>query len=61
MGHRSAIVTFYSAKPPSELRTAFQSANIEVTVRGGTVRIAPALFNNADDIDRCLATTKRLV
>jgi len=54
-------VTFYSAKPPSELRTAFQSANIEVTVRGGTVRIAPALFNNADDIDRCLATTKQLV
>ncbi len=61
MGNRSAIVTFYTAKPPSDVRAAFQSANIEVTVRGGTVRIAPALFNNADDIDRCLATTKKLV
>jgi selenocysteine lyase/cysteine desulfurase len=60
MGNRSAIVTFYSAKPPSDLQKAFQSANIEVTVRNGTVRIAPALFNNADDIDRCLATTKKL-
>jgi selenocysteine lyase/cysteine desulfurase len=30
-------------------------------VREGTVRISPALFNNADDIDRCLATTKKLV
>jgi cysteine desulfurase/selenocysteine lyase len=61
MGNRSAIVTFYTAKPPSDIRAAFQSANIEVTVRDGSVRISPALFNNADDIDRCLATTKKLV
>ena len=60
-GNRSAIVTFYTAKPASDVRAAFQTANVEVTVRGGTVRIAPALFNNADDIERCLATTKQLV
>jgi selenocysteine lyase/cysteine desulfurase len=61
MGNRSAIVTFYTAKPAGDVRSAFQAANIEVTVRGGMVRIAPALFNNADDIARCLTTTKRLV
>lgn len=60
-GNRSAIVTFYTSKPSGEVQAAFQSANIEVTVREGSVRIAPALFNNADDIDRCLATTQRLV
>ena len=60
-GNRSSIVTFYTTKPPSDVRAAFQSANIEVTVRDGTVRISPALFNIADDIDRCLATTKTLV
>jgi selenocysteine lyase/cysteine desulfurase len=59
-GNRSAIVTFYTAKAPSDVRAAFQSANIEVTVREGAVRISSALFNNADDIDRCLATTKKL-
>jgi len=59
--NRSAIVTFYTTRSPGDVRAAFQSANIEVTVRDGTVRISPALFNNADDIDRCLATTKKLV
>ena len=61
LGNRSSIVTFYTAKLASDVRSAFQSANIEVTVREGTVRISPALFNNADDIDRCLARTKKLV
>jgi selenocysteine lyase/cysteine desulfurase len=61
MGNRSAIVTFYTAKPQGDVRSAFQAANIEVTVRGGMVRIAPALFNNADDIARCLAVTRKLV
>jgi len=60
-GNRSSIVTFYTAKQPSDVRAAFQSANIEVTVRDGTVRVSPALFNNAEDIERCLATTKKLV
>ena len=60
-GNRSSIVTFYTAKQPSDVLAAFQSANIEVTVRDGTVRVSPALFNNADDIERCLATTKKLV
>lgn len=61
LGNRSAIVTFYSPRPTADLRAAFQTANVEVTVREGTVRIAAALFNNADEIDRCLAVTRRLV
>jgi selenocysteine lyase/cysteine desulfurase len=36
-------------------------SKIEVTVRSGKVRISPALFNNAEEIDRCLEVTKRLV
>jgi selenocysteine lyase/cysteine desulfurase len=59
-GNRSSIVTFNSSKPPDDVRTAFRSANIEVTIRGGQVRIAPALFNNADEIERCLDVTKQL-
>jgi len=60
-GNRSSIVTFYTTKPVADVRAVFQAAKIEVTVRDGTVRIAPALFNNAADVDRCLDATKRLI
>ena len=60
MGNRSPIVTFYTSKPTTDVRAAFTAANVEVTVRDGMVRISPALFNNDDEIDRCLETTKRL-
>jgi selenocysteine lyase/cysteine desulfurase len=60
LGNRSSIVTFRTTKPEADVRGAFQRANVEVTVRRGTVRVSPALFNNADDIDRCLEVTKRL-
>lgn len=60
-GNRSAIVTFYTTRDAAQVRAAFQTANIEVTVRNGTVRIAPALFNNVGDIDHCLDVTKTLV
>jgi selenocysteine lyase/cysteine desulfurase len=61
VGNRSSIVVFYSAKPEAELKAAFDAAKAEVTVRSGTVRIAPALFNTSDEIDRCLEVTRRLV
>ena len=61
MGNRSSIVTFYTTKPAAEVRAAFQAVKVEVTSRNGTVRIAAALFNNDDDIDRCLDATKQLV
>ena len=59
-GNRSSIVTFHCNRPPAEARGLFQSAKIEVTVRGGHIRIAPALFNNVDEIEQCLAVAKRL-
>ena len=58
--NRSSIVTFNFSKPVEDVRAAFRAANIEVTVRGGQVRVAPALFNNSDEIERCLEVTKRL-
>ena len=60
-GNRSSIVTFSCDRPVAATRAMFQAANIEVTVRSGMVRIAPALFNNADEIEKCLAVTKHLV
>lgn len=61
MGNRSAIVTFYTTRESNQVRAAFQAGKIDVTVREGAVRIAPALFNNAEDIDRCLEVTRKLV
>ena len=59
--NRSSIVTFHCGRPVPEARAAFQAANIEVTVRAGQVRVSPALFNNADEIEKCLDVSKRLV
>jgi selenocysteine lyase/cysteine desulfurase len=60
MGNRSPIVAFETARPMLEVRAAFAAARIDVTVRGGFVRIAPALFNTGEDIARCLAVTRGL-
>jgi selenocysteine lyase/cysteine desulfurase len=60
-GNRSSIVTMYSSKPMADVHAAFQAAKVDVTVRDGQVRIAPALFNTSDEIDRCLEVTRRLV
>jgi len=59
-GNRSSIVTFYFTRRAEDFRSAFQAARIDVTVRSAQVRVSPALFNNADDIDRLLEVTKRL-
>jgi selenocysteine lyase/cysteine desulfurase len=60
-GNRSSIVTVYATKPMADVRAAFHAANVEVTVRNEQIRIAPALFNTADDIARCLEVTRTLV
>jgi selenocysteine lyase/cysteine desulfurase len=59
-GNRSSIVAMYTDRPMPDVRAAFQAATVDVTVRNGQVRIAPALFNTADDIARCLEVTQRL-
>ncbi len=60
-GNRSSIVTLYAAKPMDQVQAAFRTANVDVTVRNGQVRIAPALFNTAEEIDRCLGVTRSFV
>ena len=59
-GNRSSIVTMYVTKPMADVRAAFHAAKVDVTVRDGEVRIAPALFNIADEVDACLEVTRRL-
>lgn len=59
-GNRSSIVTMYTTRPMAFVRAAFHAANVDVTVRNGQVRIAAALFNTADEADRCLEVTRRL-
>src|SRR5579862_2447129 len=51
-GNQSSIVTFYFTRPAENFRSAFSAAKIDVTVRSAQVRVSPALFNNADEIDR---------
>ena len=60
-GNRSSIVVFYGVRSVPEMKAAFAREKVQVTVRDGKVRIACAMFNNADDIDRCLAVTAKLV
>lgn len=60
-GNRSPIVTLFTAKPMADVRAAFQGAAVDVTVRDGQIRIAPALFNTDEEIDRCLEVTKGLL
>jgi hypothetical protein len=45
----------------ADVRAAFRAARVDVTVRDGQVRIAPALFNTADEVEACLEVTRRLV
>jgi len=60
-GNRSSIVALYAAKPMQDVRAAFHAARVEVTVRNGQIRIAPALFNTADEVDHCLDVARQLV
>jgi selenocysteine lyase/cysteine desulfurase len=57
----SSIVSILVTKPMPDVRLAFKGAGVNVTVRNGMVRIAPALFNTADDVDRCLEITRQVV
>ncbi|MFC2164175.1 aminotransferase class V-fold PLP-dependent enzyme [Acidobacteriota bacterium] len=62
-GNTSSIVTFFNPKPYEEASKIFVNANVEVTVRGddrAQIRVSPALFNNAGDIDRFLSVAARL-
>ncbi|MDZ4376315.1 MAG: aminotransferase class V-fold PLP-dependent enzyme, partial [Phenylobacterium sp.] len=60
-GNRSPIVAVELARPVDEARAAFKAAKMDVTVRGGRVRLSPALFNSEDDVGRCLEVMKGLI
>jgi selenocysteine lyase/cysteine desulfurase len=61
LGNRSSIVTFYPTRPPAEVEARLKAAKLDVTVRdGGMVRVAPALFNVADDVERFLEVSREL-
>ena len=60
-GNRSSIVS-WTVDPGREAAKHFAAANVDVTVRDGgrMVRVSPALYNTADDIDRFLDIAKPL-
>ena len=59
-GNRSSILCFRTTKPAVDVRAAFNDAKVDVTVREDHVRVSPALFNTAADIDAMLAVTRKL-
>lgn len=61
LGNGSSIVSFRT-DPGSDPAGFFAKAGVDVSVREGgrMVRVSPALYNTADDIDRFLAITKGL-
>ncbi|MGD9904312.1 MAG: aminotransferase class V-fold PLP-dependent enzyme [Vicinamibacterales bacterium] len=60
-GNRSSIVS-WTVDPARDAARHFAAAGIDVTVRdaGRMVRVSPALYNTADDIDRFLAAARPL-
>ncbi|MBN1222038.1 MAG: aminotransferase class V-fold PLP-dependent enzyme [Candidatus Aminicenantes bacterium] len=63
-GNASSIVTFFSPKPYHEAVKIFEAAKVEVSFRGENrshVRVSPALFNTAGDIDRFLNVAEQLI
>lgn len=62
-GNASSIVTFFNPKPYEEASKIFDEARIQVSFRGerrAQIRVSPALYNNAGDIDRFLSVASRL-
>ncbi|MBC7893914.1 MAG: aminotransferase class V-fold PLP-dependent enzyme [Cytophagaceae bacterium] len=58
----SSIVSYFVDKDPAVLRSAFEAARVDVTVRDTKmVRVSPALFNTDEDIARFLDVTRTLV
>lgn len=55
-GEASGIVTFAGIEQTSaQIAAALQAATVQLTERGGTVRLAPHVYNTDEEIDRALA------
>lgn len=59
-GNRSPIVSIALPGTPEHVKWAFETAGVDVTVRDGHVRLAAAIFNTADDVDRAVEVLRRL-
>jgi selenocysteine lyase/cysteine desulfurase len=61
-GNRSSIVSF-AVDPKRDAAGVFTRASADVSVRDGgrQVRVSPALFNTADDIDQFLILVRRFM
>jgi selenocysteine lyase/cysteine desulfurase len=61
-GNRSSIVAFRVSKPQDAIVRHLAASNTHVSVRenGTQIRVSPALFNTADDIDRFLTVAEGL-
>jgi selenocysteine lyase/cysteine desulfurase len=60
-GNKSSVVCVYMKQPQAAVRTAFNNAKVDVTVRENHIRVSFALFNTTDDVDAALAVTKTLL
>ncbi len=56
---KSPIVTV-AVKDAERLAPAFRDANVKVTMRWNHVRIAPSVFNDMEDVERCLAALPKV-
>ena len=61
-GNRSAIVAFEHGQDLEWVRTALETARVRVSLReeGTQIRVGPALFNNADDVERFLEVAEKI-
>ena len=60
--NKSAIVTFQvPGVSPSEVRSACFASKVNVSCRGGGVRVAPHAYNNEEDVDRLVQVIRRLL
>lgn len=61
-GNRSSIVAFRVTKPQDAIAKVLADTKTAVSVRenGTQIRVSPALFNTAADIDRFLSVAERL-
>jgi selenocysteine lyase/cysteine desulfurase len=61
-GNRSSIVAFRVTKPQDVIARHLAATNTQVSVRenGTQIRVSPALFNTAGDIDRFLTVAEGL-
>jgi selenocysteine lyase/cysteine desulfurase len=64
-GNRSPIVSFFVKKTRAEAQAILEAERIKVSVQETEpivrVRVSPAFFNNAADVNRFLAVSEKLI